>query len=96
MDDRALRGAMLYYQRDRDIEVVALDPNASVDHHYEAFNAFDPERHKRVLFVSIRGDDAHVNYRFRTIVPLGAQSVTVGPDLTRTYALFDISGYYGK
>lgn len=94
VDDRALMGALLYYQRNRDIEIVALDPNASIDHHYEAFNAFDPERHARVLFVSIRDDDAHVNYRFRTIVPLGAQSVTVGPNLTRTYALFDISGYY--
>ena len=96
VDDRALMGAMLYYQRDRTIEVVALDPNASVDHHYEAFEAFDPERHKRVLFASIRNDDAHVDYRFRNIVPLGGQSVSIGPGLTRTYTLFDISGYYGK
>lgn len=94
IDDRSLMGAMLYYQRDREFNVVALDPNLGVHHHYEAFVAMDPARHKRVLFVSILSSDAHVNYRFRTIEPLGSADVTIG-EKTRTYSLFDISEYYG-
>lgn len=94
VDDRSLMGAMLYYQRDRDFTVVALDPNRGVDHHYEAFTPIRPREHQRVLFVSILDSDAHVNYRFRNIAPLGPRSVRIGDD-ARAYHLFDISGYYG-
>lgn len=95
LDDRALMGAMLYYERASDLTIVAIDPNASVSHHYEAFNAFDPTIHKRVLFVTTREDAAHVDYRFRQITPLGAKTVELGGGVTRTYHLFDVSGYYG-
>lgn len=95
IDDRSMMGAMLYYQRDSGMDIVAIDPNAGVDHHYEAFLAFNPDRHKRVLFVSILDSDAHVNYRFRDITPLGPQAVEIGGE-TRAYHLFDIAGYYGK
>lgn len=95
IDDRSMMGAMLYYQRDREFQVVALDPNQSIDHHYEAFVAMDTNQHKRVLFVSILNSDAHVNYRFRNITPLGPHTVTIGGE-TRAYHLFDISDYYGN
>ncbi len=94
IDDRSLMGTMLYYEGERSIEVVTIDVNASVDNHYEWFKAFDPERHKRVLFVTTRDDDAHVNYRFKNITPLGPQTVNLGNDVERTYHVFDISGYY--
>lgn len=94
IDDRSMMGAMLYYQRDREFKIVALDPNQSIDHHYEAFVAMDTDRHKRVLFVSILNDDTHVSYRFHNITPLGPRTVTIG-DETRAYHLFDISDYYG-
>jgi 4-amino-4-deoxy-L-arabinose transferase-like glycosyltransferase len=96
IDDRALMGAMLYYQQASPIEIVAIDPNNNADNHYEIFKAFDPDRHKRVLFVTTRKDDAHVNYRFATIKPLGPQTVALGDRTSRTYHLFDISGYYGR
>jgi len=95
LDDRSLMGAVLYYERARDFTVVALDPNRSVDHHYEAFMAIDPARLRRVLFVSILDSDAHVSYRFRDIAPLGAHEVAIGGE-KRAYSFFDISGYYGN
>ncbi len=95
IDDRALMGAMLYYQQTSPIEIVAIDPNNNVDNHYEAFKAFDPDKHKRVLFVTTRDDDIHVGYRFATRAALGPKTVMLGGGLTRTYHLFDISGYHG-
>lgn len=96
LDDRALMGAMLYYERETDLEIVAIDPNASVSHHYEAFMAFDPDLHKRVLFVSTLDRAAHVDYRFRNITPLGPKTVSLGGDETRAYYLYDVSEYFGK
>ncbi len=96
IDDRALMGAMLYYQQTSPVEIVAIDPNNNNDNHYEVFKAFDPERHKRVLFVTTRSDDAHVNYRFATIKPLGPHTVALGGNTSRTYHLFEISDYYGR
>ena len=78
IDDRALMGTMLYYQGESTFEIVTIDSNARGDNHYEWFKAFDPERHQRVLFVTTRDDDAHVEYRFRNIKPLGPQTVDVG------------------
>ena len=94
VDNRSMMGAMLYYQRGRAFEIVALDPNRGVDHHYEAFLPMDPARHERVLFVSILNSDAHVHYRFRNIAPLGSAEAVIGGE-TRAYRLFDISGYHG-
>lgn len=94
IDHRSLMGAVLYYQRERDFNVVALDPNRGVDHHYEAFLPLDPTAHERVLFVSILNSDAHVSYRYRNIAPLGETNVAIG-DQSRAYHFFDISGYYG-
>lgn len=94
IDDRPLVGEMLYYQKDQPIEFAAIDPNAHTDNHYEAFIAFDPSRHKRVLFVTTRNDAAHVDYRFDNIKLLGPQTKKLGEGVERTYHLFDISGYH--
>ncbi len=94
IDDRPLMGAMLYYHGKAGVDIVAIDPNNHIDNHYEAFKAFNPDKHKRVLFVTTLTDDAHVNYRFRTIHPLGPETVSFGPGVSRTYHLFDISDYY--
>ena len=94
VDDRALMGAMLFYDQESVAEIVALDPNG-VDHHYEAFKALDPLQQKRVFFVTMLETDAHVNYRFQNIEPLGADEMTIG-DKTRSFWLYEISGYYGN
>ena len=93
IDHRSLMGAVLYYQREREFNVVALDPNRGVDHHYEAFLPLDPKAQERLLFVSILNSDAHVNYRYRNISPLGETSVAIG-EQSRAYHFFDISEYY--
>lgn len=93
VDDRGLTGEMLYYLRKSDHEIVAIDPNANVDNHYEAFKAFDPDRHKRILFVTTRNDDAHVFYRFGDITPLGFSAIDSGGGAARTYHLFALSDF---
>ncbi len=94
LDDRALMGAMLYYERETDLEIVAIDPNANISHHYEAFKAFDPNRHKRVLFATTLSNDAHINYRFRQIEPFGPTTTLIGNDEERTYHLFGVAEYF--
>ncbi len=93
IDDRNLLGEMLYYRRDRSPNIVAWDPNARITNHYEAFIPYDPEKHSRVLFVTTRSDDAHVNYRFQNITPMGSIRQTIGADQSRQFHLFDVSGY---
>ncbi len=93
-DDRSMIGEMLYYQRDRNLEIAALDPNNGVHHHFEAFLPFQPDRHQRSLFVSILGTEAHVDYRFADIEKIGVAQADIG-DAQRRFTLFDISGYYG-
>lgn len=94
IDDRYLMGEMLYHQKNSPVPLAAIDPNASIDNHYEAFIRFDPTQMKRVLFVTTRDDAAHVDYRFRNIKELGAVSAELdGAD--RNYTLFALSGYFG-
>lgn len=95
IDDRYLIAEMVYYQRDADIPIAALDPNGSVDNHYEAFTPFDPARMKRVLFVTLRDDAAHADYRFSDIRRIGVVDAGIGGRKPRSYALYEISGYFG-
>lgn len=93
IDDRALMGAMLYYQRHRNFRLVALNPNIRIDHHYEAFMAFDPAHDDALLFVTTRDDPAHVDYRFTDIAFVNAiPSQTAGN--RRRYHLYRVSGYF--
>ncbi|MEO1252182.1 MAG: glycosyltransferase family 39 protein [Pseudomonadota bacterium] len=92
-DDRSMIAEMFYYQRERDYEIAALDPNSGVDHHYEAFTPFRADAHRNALFVSILPTDAHVNYRFGRIERVGDASGRVGPGATRIFTLFEISDY---
>lgn len=94
VDDRYLMGEMLYYQQSSETPLKAIDPNASIDNHYEAFIPFDPKTDKRVLFVTTRNDASHVNYRFREIKRLGSVTASF-PGSGRTYTLFELSGYFG-
>ena len=94
-DDRSMIAEMFYYQRGKGLEIAALDPNNGVHHHYEAFFPFRPTDHKRSLFVSILPNDAHVNYRFGDIRPMGNVTAPVGDEAMRTFTLFAISDYYG-
>ena len=96
IDDRSLIGEMLYYLRDGQHDIVALDPNARIDTHYEAFKAIDPDTHNHVLFVSTRPDDAHINYQYKQIIPAGSTTVDIGGGHRRTYHLFEADGFIRK
>lgn len=96
VDDRYLISEMLYYQHDAAPQIFAIDPNASVSSHFEAFKAFDPDRHKRVLFVTTRDDAAHVDYRFRSIERLGAVEATLGAAEPRRFTLYALDEYFGR
>jgi 4-amino-4-deoxy-L-arabinose transferase-like glycosyltransferase len=95
VDNRYLMGEMLYHQRASGARIAALNPNDSIDNHYEAFIPFDPERMKRVLFVTTREDAAHAAYRFGSIERLGAVDADIG-GVKRRYTLFALGDYYGS
>jgi len=86
---------MLYHQQNSAVEIAAIDPNASIDNHFEAFRGFDPARMKRVLFVTTRDDAAHVDYRFRNIAPVAVVEAAPGRDQHRRYTLYELSEYFG-
>lgn len=93
IDDRYLMGEMLYHQRQSPAAFAALSPNPGVDNHYEAFLPFDPARMKHVLFVTLRDDPAHVEYRFHQVKRLGAVEAEPG-GVTRRYTLYELSDYF--
>ncbi|GJL91442.1 ArnT family glycosyltransferase [Hyphococcus sp.] len=95
IDDRYLMGEMLYHQRGSDIEIAAIDPNASIDNHFEAFRGFDAARMKRNLFVTTRDDARHIDYRFHTIIPVAVVDATPGKGQQRRYRLYEVSDYFG-
>ncbi len=49
-DDRALMAALYFYAPGMTTPVMAWDPNRSVDHHFEAFYAYEPRKGDRALF----------------------------------------------
>lgn len=91
-DDREVMGALLYYARSGP-PVVAWNPNARIDNHYEAFKAFDPAREKRLLYVTTNPHAAPLNNLFLTVAPLGVSAARMTATRERTLYLFEISDY---
>ena len=96
VDDRYLISVMLYYQRDAHVPIVAIDPNRSIDNHFEAFRPFDPKLHKRVLFVTTREDSTHVDHRFHTIKFIATVEQQLGGKHMRRYGLYELEDYFGR
>jgi 4-amino-4-deoxy-L-arabinose transferase-like glycosyltransferase len=96
-DDREVMGGLLYYARPVSPSpgppVVAWNPNLRIDHHYEAFKAFDPETARRLLYVTTNPDGALLNNAFAVVIPLGASVARTTPSTARTLYLFEVSGY---
>jgi 4-amino-4-deoxy-L-arabinose transferase-like glycosyltransferase len=95
VDDRYLISEMLYHQYEAAGQIFAIDPNAHISNHFEAFKAFDPKLHKYTLFVTTRDDAAHVDYRFHSIERVGSVEADIGGGKARRYGLFAISDYFG-
>lgn len=93
-DDREETGELVYYAR-RGKPVVAWNSNNRTDSHFEAFHAFDPQRHRRVLYVTSNADALYIQGRFAAITPIGSVDADIGRGRTRRLFLFDVSEYVG-
>ncbi len=91
-DDREMTGELVYYARGGQ-RIVAWNSNRSIDSHFEAFHAYQPERDKRVLYVSTNGDALYVQNRFATIELLGKIDAEIGRGRTRTIYYYNVSGF---
>ena len=91
-DDREVMSGLIYYARPGP-PVVAWNPNVRIDHHYEAFKAFDPAAASRLLYVTTYADALPLHGAFLTIKPLGASVARITPERERTLYLFEVSGY---
>lgn len=93
-DDREVTGELVYYARDG-APIVAWDSNNRIDSHFEAFNAFDATRDRRVLYVTERADALYIKNRFGTIEPIGAVAAPVSAKRMRTLYLFEVRDFAG-
>ncbi len=93
-DDREITGELVYYAR-RGAPIVAWNSNATIDNHFEAFNAFNPDRDRRVLHVTSNSGALYIEGRFASIRPIGEIVVSTGKARSRTLYLFDVSGFIG-
>ncbi len=91
-DDREVTGELVYYAR-AGRPVVAWNSNRRIDSHFEAFNAYDPDRHRRVLYVSTSDVALYIQGQFRTIIPLGSVVARTSSQKSRTLYLYDVSGH---
>lgn len=91
-DDREVMSGLIYYAR-KGPAVVAWNPNARIDHHYEAFKAFDPATASRLLYVTTYADALPLHGAFLTVTPVGTSVARMTPERARTLYLFEVSGY---
>jgi hypothetical protein len=91
-DDREVTGELVYYARGGK-PIVAWNSNRTIDSHFEAFHAFDPARHKRVLYVSTNGDALYIKDRFSKIERLGALDADIGRGRKRTLYYYSVEGF---
>ncbi|MFQ5563890.1 MAG: ArnT family glycosyltransferase [Parvularculaceae bacterium] len=92
-DDREIMGELLYYVGEDALPIVAWNANATIDSHYEAFKAFDPERHVRVLYVTEYADALLLADQFATVKPVGQARADLKRGKARTFYFFDTSDY---
>lgn len=91
-DDREVMSGLVYYAR-RGPRIVAWDANGRIDSHYEAFNAFEPARDRRLLYVTTDPAAAPLGGRFQSVTFVGTSVAAMTPARPRTLYLFDVSGY---
>lgn len=91
IDDRELMASLLYYLRDGP-PIYAWNSNQRIDHHFEAFMAFDPARATRPLFLYQSRDPIALNGQFDTIAAVGALTVDLKRGRTRDLYLFAVEG----
>ncbi|NHK28584.1 phospholipid carrier-dependent glycosyltransferase [Parvularcula flava] len=93
VDDRELMGNILYYMRDSGIPVKSLDYNRRVEHHYEAFDKYDPSQYERALLVAKYPQYLYSVVELDTILEVGEVSRDMGVECPRRYFLFELRDY---
>ncbi|MEL6363750.1 MAG: glycosyltransferase family 39 protein [Pseudomonadota bacterium] len=90
-DDRAVMGALLFYERDLPKPVKAWSPNRAANHHYEAFEAYRPMRNDQALYASRHFPATPpVRRAFNMIAPIGTVAAPAGAQNRELY-LFRLS-----
>ncbi len=91
-DDREVMSGLVYYARGGP-PIAAWDSNARIDSHYEAFFAFDTQRHRRLLYVTTSPDAAPLRNAFASVRAVGTSVAPMTATRQRTLYLFELSGY---
>jgi 4-amino-4-deoxy-L-arabinose transferase-like glycosyltransferase len=91
VDDRETMASLLYYARGG-AELRAWNSNQRIDHHFEAFMAFDPAAGGRALFVSLEPSAHALLGRYDKVAPVGEVRLATGPARARTFHLFAVDG----
>ncbi|MEM9898152.1 MAG: glycosyltransferase family 39 protein [Pseudomonadota bacterium] len=94
-DDRAVIASLNYYA-DYPDTVLAFNSNNKVEHHYEAFYAYDPSSAKDILYVTTRSDGLGLKDRFETTTFIGESTARVGGGGSRTLYVFKAEGPIGR
>ena len=93
VDDRELMGNILYYMRDSDIPVKAWDINRIVEHHYEAFDRYDPAAYDRALLIAKYPQYLFSYVEFDTILEVGVSEMDMGVPCPRRYFLYELRDF---
>ncbi len=90
-DDREITGALVYYARNG-APIVAWNSNKRIDSHFEAFHLYDPQRDRRVLYVTSEATALYIKDQFQVIDPIRSVDAEIGGGRIRTLYLFEVSG----
>lgn len=96
-DDRDISAALTYYGRDRQLPpVMAWRGGERPRNHFELARPFHADAAGPVLLVSRRSDGSRIPQRFINVMELGAIDVPAGGNTSRTFHLFELSGFRGR
>ncbi len=94
VDDRELMGNLLYYLRDSDKEIYALDVlGGYIDHHYEAFNMYQRGSTDKALLVMKYPKYLYAYVEFSNRDVIAISELDLGVKCLRQYTLVALSGY---
>lgn len=91
VDDREAMASLLYYARGGP-PIRAWNSNHRIDHHFEAFMAFDPADAKRTLYVSRDQNVEALHGRYGKVEPAGIVTTEISPNRKRVFYLYAVDG----
>jgi hypothetical protein len=91
VDDRELMASLLYYARGGP-PIYSLNSNRRIDHHFEAFMDYRPERGDRVLFVYEAPEPLGLNGAYDKVEFVGESVVDLKKGRARRLYFFAVEG----